>query len=271
MGKDKEHLEIGIHFAGSFQCRLATEPAPTNASPKIPTIVESGGEEGYKNGACFAYDEKPFDRIIRLKKQDPVRNGGVDPWEPTKVTKVEVVHGFSLQTMRRPPVQKPDTLIGQPVSLGSAKFDTKVGQSAGGREGMIDLTFTIGDQIAFFSADPKSQPVTPEFKNDKAISVKEISAKKEAAIQGVKLHPAREEYLTKHRGCFLSVLFYDQFCDYEFELTNMHLKPFAGSVIQDLHGFSDKYRWKLRIRFSRFDCDSLTGKVKGMLMAKRLT
>src|SRR5262249_34220409 len=87
-------------------------------------------------GWTFAYDEQPFDRVIRLCDPVQFRSALVDPWEDTTVTRVEASRSLALRGV--PLVDQPfsvepllpvftDQFVGQPVSLGNAKFNARGG------------------------------------------------------------------------------------------------------------------------------------------------
>src|SRR5687768_8115587 len=107
--------QLRIRFEGSFQCRLATERDPTNASPKDPygTAAE---------GWTFAYKERKFDRIIRTFSPVELRTAPLAAWESVRVKTIEKDEGVGFK-----PVASSDVLYGLLVGFGAAKFDTKAG------------------------------------------------------------------------------------------------------------------------------------------------
>ena len=106
--------QLYISFARSFQARLAVGLDPGKSSPTDPY-----GTYGKKaEGGTYAYQEKPFDRIIRLSQPVNLRNARMDPWEDTTVKSVEIDSGRGVK-----PVPPGVPLLGQVVSLGTtAKF-----------------------------------------------------------------------------------------------------------------------------------------------------
>ena len=129
-------MRIKINFAGSFQCRLATDPDDTGSSPTVP---RDGGVGVLGRGWTFAYNEFSFDRVIRLSNPVQLRSALVDHWEDTRVTKIEAA-----SNEQSPLTQVDgDHLLGMTVSLGSAKFDAKKGGGMG-YEVLIDFDFSIG-------------------------------------------------------------------------------------------------------------------------------
>jgi hypothetical protein len=51
--------------------------------------------------ATYAYQEKPFDRIVRLSQPVDLRNARMDPWEDTTVKSVQIVAGKGVQSVPR--------------------------------------------------------------------------------------------------------------------------------------------------------------------------
>jgi hypothetical protein len=150
-------MRIKISFAGSFQCRLATEHTPQDVSPTEwkDTIPDT-------TGGTFSYNEEPFDRVVRLSNPHALRNALVDPWQDTKVTVVEV--SSSLAPRMWPGTHEPfrgvgpgerlvpvrtDSLLGQVVSFGEAKLNAakEAGGGGIGYEVLDDFAFSIGGRL----------------------------------------------------------------------------------------------------------------------------
>jgi len=102
---------LNISFAGSFQARLAVGFDPGNSSPTDPYGIYGKKSEG----GTSAYQEKPFDRIIRLSQPVDLRNARMDPWEDTTVKSVQIDSGMGVK-----PAPPGNPLLGQVVSLGTA-------------------------------------------------------------------------------------------------------------------------------------------------------
>src|SRR5262245_16885721 len=156
-------MKIKISFAGSFQCRLATDGDKTDASPDVPAAEGTGFDTPGKGWTFAWYEPSPddpnlithppsLDRVIRLSNPFKLRNALVDdPWEDTKVTLVEVSRSLVPGLFPLPGVLadnllvplKADPLMGQVVSLGAAKFAsaTPGGGAGDGHEVLDDFAF----------------------------------------------------------------------------------------------------------------------------------
>jgi len=131
-------MRIKISFEGSFQCRLATDGDDTDSKPKVPCTNCKIGDLG--RGWTFAWDEFDLDRRIRLSNPVQLRNGLVDHWEDTRVTKVETA---SSELAPFTP-DYADPLLGMTVSLGdNVMYDSKKGGGTS-YEVLINLEFSIG-------------------------------------------------------------------------------------------------------------------------------
>jgi hypothetical protein len=103
--------QVRLLFAGSFQCRLATNPDPIGSFFSDP-FGELRPPPAL--GWTYDYNEARFDRIIRCREPVQLRSALMDPFEPVKVTSVEVqpepLFGF------QPPFQSlpTDPLVGVP-------------------------------------------------------------------------------------------------------------------------------------------------------------
>ncbi|RAJ90043.1 hypothetical protein LX87_05569 [Larkinella arboricola] len=120
--------EAIIRFAGSFQCRLGTNPDPTTTpdTPAVSSPTDPFGDirRPAALGWTFPYSESRFDGIIRCQQPVELRNALIDPFEPVKVTGIEVKPeslgplGFELPFQPVPV----DPLLGLPVSLGEKAY-----------------------------------------------------------------------------------------------------------------------------------------------------
>jgi len=248
---------IRITFAGSFQCRLATDPAPTNATRADPNKSNSGW--------TFDYQEDPFDRIIRFQSPIQLRSALVDPFIPVMVTTVEVqphsfVPGLDLpfQSIRKSP------LLGAPVNFGEeAKFDTNAG---GGItfEAVTGCKLTVG---TFFTATPNTNPkLTGLTRNDDAVL--EYMTTKPAAIvaansMGNIVPPRQEVLLDSFRTDFYAKAFGYE----ERSAPCLTAIEFTADTPLEVVNFMRLFNWDwvLGLTFHRFDGDTLTGRFEGTL------
>jgi hypothetical protein len=216
-----------------------------------------------KNGWTFSWDEKPFDRIIRLSKPVELRNALIDPWRDTRVTRIEVSVGESA-----PIAVQSDPLLDQIVTLGQAKFDeNEAKRRRTTHELIIDLDFRIGGTMFALRDEELRDKLQLQGKEDVAGWQDEYMTKKPLRIKDAgKMDPARMRYLEDRGG----IIEYAGFFAYRSE-TN---------TVLDLHGRYSKTkglfatglsayprpRFSLWMEFSRFDGDTLTGHVKGKLI-----
>jgi hypothetical protein len=260
--------EIKISFGGSFQCRLATESDPTDASLKDP-FGDLGAPAS--KGWTFAYDEPRFDRIIRCQTPVALRNALVNPWEPVKVNKIEVKPEPLFPFPGTTPWQTipADPLLNLPVSLGDqAKFDTSAGEGMS-HEAILPCRVTFGDVL---TATPVGKPVLKGFEPEGEVEAwrTEYATKKPAAILAAvpSMHPTRLKVLTPSPTA--PRIYFDTYKHY-FSLAEV-LKPInanvdfipagaTGILAMILTGWT----WTLHLTFSRFDGDTLVGRVEGDL------
>jgi hypothetical protein len=280
-------VKIKISFAGSFQCRLDTEHAPLDASPTewTDTFPDT-------TGGTFSYNEEPFDRVVRLSNPQALRNALVDPWEDTKVTVVEVSPALALRMgpgtdepvrgvapdERLVPVRT-DSLVGQVVSFGEAKLNAAEEAGAGGigYEVFDDFAFSIGGMS--FKAEqvgktrmtginplPKAGAVRNGYKRKKKDGVKKALGT---------MHPARAKALSEYDisepedkgGCPRHIQGYAGYFAMQADMPDI---PLTQVEVHGVGGVLSLTReanlvWKLSLNFSRFDGDTLTGKIKGVL------
>ena len=240
--------KLQIHFQGSFQCRLATDPQPASASPK---------EHGPGSGWTFAYSEPTFDRKIRLSKPVALRTGLIDPWQDTKVSSVLVDRGHG-------PMPDPRSgLAGTVVSLGDAIFDSHAGAGTT-REALLTFAFSIGK---VFKADATKPPKSPGVTVTTSW-VSEYKLKKPARISSAVLDPKRKAYLAKLWPIDTYASFFQMDGAYPaIKLKNVKISTKTGilATIPD----PKKYQWTLQFRFFRFDGDTLAGQITGDLSAAK--
>jgi hypothetical protein len=293
-------MRIKISFAGSFQCRLATDTDLTDASPDVPGVFPGGAPFGaLGSGWTFAYYEPPavagkpsLDRIIRLSNPYLLRNAMVDPWEDTKVTMVEASR--SLLTYMSPAPDKStddlmlvpiqfDPLVGQVVSLGQAKFASEkpMGSGGDGFEVLADFAFSIGG-ITFTAsqvgktkgtgANALGQDVKDYYRQKKTALVHELlqyrgTMANARAILLSEYHDSKGERKEDVGAVPRHIQTYGSFFAMDgntpnIPLTQVQIRSTTGilPVVQ-----KENLAWKLSLNWSRFDGDTLTGRVKGVL------
>jgi hypothetical protein len=299
-------MRIKISFAGSFQCRLATDPDPTDSSPNEPAPDSSPfGTVG--KGWTFAYYEENFDRIIRLSNPHALRNAMVDEWQDTRITLVEASRslGQYMSPMQDAPLGDDillmpvlsDPLMSQVVSLGQAKFAsaTPGGGTGDGHEVLEDFAFSIGTMMFTAGQVGKTKgtgvnnlgpDVGTYYKKQKTAEVEKLlgqlkpgSEKRKSKADAPKgpMHPARAWQLSEYfnysgataedRAYPRNIQTLGSFFTMEANMPNI---PLTRVQITGGRGVAWMTRqaglvWKLSLNFGRFDGDTLTGKVKGVL------
>src|SRR5215218_5618725 len=255
--------EIKISFAGSFQCRLATELDPTDAS-----LTDPFGEirQPPSKGWTFAYDESPFDRIIRCQTPVELRSALVDPWEPVRVNQIQVQPEAPFPYLDPMPWQTipADPLLNLPVSLGDqAMFDSDEG---GGMtfEAILSCRVTFGDRL---TATPVGKPELAGVQSVDAWRA-EYQTKKPAAVLPAlsSMHPTRRKALTSLDSAD-RVNWYSTAFAMKGEIrpinANVDFSPAGATGI--LAAIPLGWTWTLHLTFSRFDGDTLVGRVEGDL------
>jgi hypothetical protein len=283
---------VRITFAGSFQCRLATDYSPQDASPTewkdvFPDI-----------GWTFSYDEVPFDRVIRLSRPVALRTGLMDEWVATKVTKVEVsasalgmVGGYWGPMMEI----MGDPLLGQVVALGDepegrggvekgrgAKFNSSHAAGGGGTgfEVLDDFAFSIGGML-FMAKQARKTKMTgiADLPDGTELEAKYRETKLDKVL-GAAMPAARKKHLTTFasgefgkRGAVPRAIgtyasFYKGSGEFpEIPLNQVQINSPLG-VLAAAKKVADQLTWTLRLTFSRFDGDTLTGKINGALESR---
>jgi hypothetical protein len=253
-------------FSGSFQCRLATQPDPTTFSP-----TDKEGKLGVTGlGWTFAYREKAFDRVIRFSNPVQLRNALMDPWEDVKVKSVEVNTTRGRLTMGGGLTPVGDPLVGQVVSLGDAKFDTKLGASFTAREAISGLSLSIGGGMLTAQAGT-IPPLCQVMNADVRAWAQEYEVRKPKLIEIAKsqMDPVRREYLENkmfqnHLPDGLPYSF-DESGDYIGELKN--LRCTSASAFDPKKWLDIPFTWTIDLTFFRYDGDTLTGRVAGQIYA----
>jgi hypothetical protein len=249
---------LKISFAGSFQARLAVGMDPGESSPTDPYGTYGKKSLGLGVSATYAYQEKPFDRIVRLSQPVDLRNARMDPWEDTTVKSVQIVAGKGVQSV--PPG---NPLLGQVVSLGNAaKFIEDVGY-------LVDsMVLSIA---AFFSAKPVGEVGILAYRYDNKAKA-EYQTKKPALITAIGpmgFDLVRLKVLAENaKGNFATWSdIFTNIAPYHF-----YLDP---PSVQFSAGFSDgsamerpaNYWWAASLVFSHWDADTLGGQLSGDIAA----
>jgi hypothetical protein len=261
--------QIRFSFAGSFQCRLATDPDATDSSRQDP-YGSPGQPAGL--GWTFAYNEARFDRFIRLASPVELRNLLIDNFVPARITKIETKLAAISPMQPEPPwIDWPtDPVMGLPVSFGpTAVFDSAAGGGAS-LEAILNLVVTItnaqGDSI---KATPKSRPRLTGIQREPAWQaeylIKKPSLLAAALATGgpgavglirnrVLMEPVR---LNNYAGFFsMRESISSVGVDLDYPMNSL-----GGIIDQILLGWD----WTLDLAFSRFDGDTLTGLVSGSI------
>jgi hypothetical protein len=261
---------LRITFAGSFQCRLATDNDGTTDSPSDP---------GRSRGWTFAYGETKFDQIIRCAAPVDLRTALIDPYVPARVTKVEVKAPppFSLA---KPPWEPRlmDGLIGLPVSLGKAvRFSTSAGGGRVTLEALTGFRFSIGNELLAADAVKKPQLVGEQGSNPAWSN--EYKEKKPGLVAAAKgtMDSARFNVLTTTmatidapRGVRFSdvyAFFFNKRCPTgSFPVRDPAVQFGAvRGVLSEFLFMLGVWSWAMELAFYRFDGDTLTGQLDGTL------
>lgn len=254
--------QIKITFGGSFQCRLATDPAPTSSSPTSPTSIPPGA---IGSGWTYSYHEPPLDRVIRLANPVSLRNALMEPFNPVKVTQIQFQPQAPFGSFELPWQTIPaDPLIGTGVSLGpSAVFDTAAGGGTVTQEAILNLKFSIG---TLFTADPMRKVVLDGAQgNNPAWSADYVARKPGLVLSAApSMDSSRFNVLTTNPAVVANYsVFYGFRCpSKQVPLTNVNYGLGGTSVLaQLLLGWS----FYLDLAFYRFDGDTLVGQMDGVL------
>jgi hypothetical protein len=261
---------VEVIFEGSFQCRLATDPDPTDATPTMPNKVPWGQQYFgtlYGAGGTFAYDEVPFDRVIRLSKPVQLRSCLVDPWRDTRVTQVLAGEGMDLGVAQATPLNGALVSIGNekptPDNPGAMFSAHHVDHGKPGYEVMLNFHLNIGGMVDADAHEPVRTGISgtlPKW-GDEFFTAK--AQKYEAARVGMHLQRALfvKEHGINRTGHFIHYQVWDQIAIDQF---NIRFNGNAGVVSQ----LNDVWnaQWRLALAFYRYDNDTLTGQVDGSLL-----
>ena len=246
---------VRISFSGSFQCRLATDPAPTDAIRTDPTKPNGGW--------TFDYGEAPFDRIIRLQSPVDLRSALIDPFVPVAVRTVEVRAGLAANVGEKPYRSVLDSkLLGLPVTLGpSAKFDSAAGGGAA-FEAILDCTPTVGN---LFKLTPKTAPKLLGLVRGAAGKLEYLTKKPVVVVAanatGSVVAPRKAVLADSGRMDFYSDVFgFSEEC----VPVRAEMDFISGDIPSEV--FRPGWSWEVTLGFSRFDGDTLTGKFTGSLV-----
>lgn len=243
--------QVAIAFDGCFQLRLATDPAPSDASPKAPPPANSGLDL-FKNGWTFAYNEARFDRKMRLSNPVNLRTGLLSPYQPVRVSKVTITPASPLAAVAS------NALMGQFVSFGLPKLSGQVA-----RETLGEITLAIGSSPGFAITAKPAAPVVVETRasNSNAAAEAEYLQKK-PTVKGSITNPQRKAVVDMP-------IFIQTWAD-RFKLrgnsNTVSLKDVNGTI---LGGALQLYDWKFQTSFFRFDGDALIGRMEGSITGTR--
>ncbi|MFF2236322.1 hypothetical protein [Streptomyces anulatus] len=265
------YRQIKVNFAGSFQCRLATDPDPAASSLSDPY---GDLRPPPAKGWTFDYNETGFDRIIRCQTPVQLRSALVDSWNPVRVTTIEVQQQSLVPDFEFPLVPIPaDPLLSLPVSLGAtAFFDTGPGGTAS-LEKIQNCVVTLG---AVLTATPQAIPhltgisgtgATSEYLTQKPLQIA-------WALAAGQITPTRAKVLAQPGTTPGAMPYYidrySAFFGYQESIqpVGVTLTATSGSVgLLAAILLSWSATPKLELTFSRFDGDTLTGHVDGCIRA----
>jgi hypothetical protein len=258
--------QMKFTFGGSFQCRLATDADPKGSSRSDPF-----GDLGQPPsvGWTFAYNELNFDRIIRTRDPVQLRSGLLDPFVPVTVTQIEVQpEGFA--GIELPwQVVPADPLLGLPVSLGAqAMFDSAAGGGAG-FEAILNCVVTFGDLLTVTPVGvPRLRGVeqVPEWQSEYLVRKPLALAPALPFMNATRLKvltlpsaapPGPPRYIESYANPFS---FRDQIQPIA---ANIDFIPAGATGL--LVGMIFGWSWTLDLTFTRFDGDTLVGRLDGSL------
>jgi hypothetical protein len=260
--------EINFGFFGSFQCRLATNPDDTNASPNGPSQTRDPSFPAFTRpgqGWTFDFDEALFDRVIRLSGPVSLRDGLVAPWKDAVVQGVKVDRGGGL-------LDAPgDPLVGQVVSLGQAvKFDS----AAGGGPGLEALPgFELRAGTLLRSSPGTPPQIATSFSRPEASAWRQEYQTVKNQLAGSIANPARRQVLrfffVGYSTFFMAMGTIERFVlpAPVLSATGGVLKEVADQTLPRPGRRADPGRWEIHIDFYRFDGDTLVGTVNGWVKA----
>jgi hypothetical protein len=253
--------QLDIKFSGSFQARLAVGMDASAASPTDPYGKYGVKSSGGGVSATYAYQEKPFDRIIRLSSPVDLRNVQVNPWNDTVVRSVALVVGGKYQ-----PAPPGNPLVGGAVSLGEkAKWIEGEGYELDG------VTLSIGSFLIGNPTNKMDGWNVSSVPSRKAEYQKEKNALLKGA--GSSVDPIRLQVLDANWAKNFDVwaTLYTTVATYGCSLDPGNLvftAVFGGSAAMDA---AANYLWGASLVFSHWDADALCGRLDGAVGALHKT
>jgi hypothetical protein len=233
-------------FFGSFQCRLATDPDPTDAALRV-------------DGWTFDLGEVGFDRIIRLSSPKSLRSGLYPhPWADTKVIGIQTDTGAGLK-----PVAAGDPFMGQFISFGSdVKFDSKAGGGAS-KEALINFEFSAGKMFKATAPGPPRITTTVPNVAESAL----FDSVKKTFASGLPAGSARKKSYDDRGGAWTA--FYQMMGRVDdAKLNPPSITALSGSL-KDVAAQmaskppASKGTWVIHIDFYHWDGDTLCGDCNG--------
>ncbi|MFJ8082961.1 hypothetical protein ACIQ6Y_20425 [Streptomyces sp. NPDC096205] len=264
--------QIKIYFQGSFQCRLATNTDPPDVSRSDPY---GDLRLPASTGWTFDYDEPRFDRRIRTASPVALRSALVDDFVPTTVTGIdaqpEALFGVELPFQSIPV----DPLIGLPVSLGPDVMFDEAGGGGATFEKLPNCNLSFGTLL---TATPTTTPhltgvsdtgAGTEYRLKKPAAIAVALAAGAVVPTRVKVLseegpiPLLPKYLQTYSG------FFGAKASTEPVPVSLNFSPAGSSGV--LASILLDWTWTLGLTFSRFDGDTLTGRLEGDLLGVHAT
>jgi hypothetical protein len=223
----------------------------------------------YGEGGTFAYDERAFDRVIRLSNPVDLRNCLVDPWRNTSVT--QVLFGTGQRPAGTPEVTP---LNGGLVTVGNQNptpdkpgpmFSASHNDHARpGYEVILNFHLNIGGII---DADTSTSPRVGIFATYPLWGV-EFTMRKTTKFQADKvgMHLQRALFVQEHglNGNSSHFVYYEIFNKLFIAQNSITFNMDAG-IVSQLNQIPNA-QWRLAMAFYRYDDDTLTGQVDGSLL-----
>jgi hypothetical protein len=256
---------VKFSFSGSFQCRLATDPDPSNATRSDPNNRLRSA------GWTYDYGEARFDRIVRFHTPVELRSALIDTFVPVTVTSIEV-QPQGLGPLELPFQMVPtDPLLGVQVSLGETAFFDSASGGGASREAIVNCRVSFGSLL---TATPTSTPVLAGIVRD-SVATSDYFARKPVAIASAlatgSIVPPRQNVLAEPSMTPFSaprnIENYANFYGITEEIipvpATIDFVPATATGI--LASLLLGWTFTLKMTFSRFDGDTLTGRVGGDL------
>ena len=238
--------QVTIRWKGSFQCRLATDPAPSGASPAGPGPVDP-----FSNGWTLTFGEAKFDRLIRLVDPVQLRTALVEPWTPVKVSEVKLQFAGGI-------IKTDNAMKGAIVSYGRSFFEGPRGlEELRG----LSLRIGLGPMYDFFGVPrvaAKLTGVTSDPSRTKAM----YGMAKASKISKV-TNATRRSLLESE----IWINWYASIYAFKEETKLVDLKDLRGTALFDGNpvGALD---WSFKTSFSGYDGDTLVGHVEGHVIGR---